>query len=76
MVYKDAKPMYENEVEYLFDTLKIVGAKGELIYVKVDILLTNTEGKQQTITAEIALLEENDGFRLDTYSFAKFNENK
>lgn len=76
MVYKDARPMYENGIEYLYDTLKVVGSKGELVYVEIDILLTNAEGEKQTITASLALLEENDGFRLDTYSFAKFNENK
>ena len=76
MVYTEAQPAYENEIEYLYDTLKVIGSKGQLIYVEIDMLLTNADRKEQRITAELALLEESDGFRLDTYSFAKFNENK
>ena len=74
MVYTDAEPMYENEIEYLYDTLTVIGSKGELVYITVDAILTNADGKEQRKRAEFALLEEDDGWRLDTYSFIKFNE--
>ena len=73
MVYTAAEPQYTNSIVYLYDTLRVEGSKGELIYVTIDLLLTSTEGKEQTVNARLALLEESDGYRLDTLSFAVYN---
>ena len=74
MVYTAAKPSYTNLIAYLYDTLKVVGSKGELIYVTIDMLLVSEDGEEQTVNAKFALLEESDGFRLDTLTFAVFSE--
>ena len=72
MVYKAADARYENEVEYLYDTLKVVGSEGEYIKITVDVKLTTFAGLSRVESAEFILLEEANGFRLDTLSFVKY----
>ena len=72
MVYTEAKPTYDNKIEYLYETLTVVGADGELIKIEIDVLLTNKIGETRTRRIDLYLLEEDDGFRLDEWSFVKF----
>ena len=64
--------IYDNDVEYLYETLTVLGADGEYINIEVDVLLTNPVGQKRTATVELKLLEEDNGFRLDTWSYVKF----
>lgn len=73
LVYSFLEPLYENDVEYLYDTLSVIGARGEYIHVKVDVKLTTFDGFSRTERGvEFILLEEDGGFRLDTPSFVKY----
>lgn len=74
LVYSDLAPAYENEVEYLYDTLSVIGAEGDYIHIKIDVKLTSFDGLRSRIEhgAEFILLEEADGFRLDSLSFVKY----
>ena len=72
MAYTEADVRYDNTVEYLYETLTVIGADGEHIEIEIDVLLTNTVGQTRTTRVEFSLLEESDGFRLDTLSFVKF----
>ena len=67
-------PVYENEVEYLYDTLSVIGAEGDYIHIKIDVRLTSYDGLLSRVErgAEFILLEEEDGFRLDSPSFVKY----
>ena len=72
MVNSAATVNFDNEIEYLYETLTVLGADGEYINIELDVLLTNRVGETRTATVEFTLLEENDGFRLDTLSFVKY----
>ena len=72
MVYTLDEANYDNEIEYLYETLTVTGADGEYIMIEVDVLLTSGIGLTRSDRVEFILLEENDGFRLDTLSFVKF----
>lgn len=72
MVYTAADPMYENDVDYLYDTLVVRGSDKQHIIVELDVKLTTFDGFSRVERIEILLLEEKDGFRLDTLSFAKY----
>ena len=74
LVYSELAPVYENEVEYLYDTLSVIGAEGDYIHIKIDVRLTSYDGLLSRVErgAEFILLEEEDGFRLDSPSFVKY----
>lgn len=71
MVYKDAEVLYTNEVDYDYDSIKVIGADGEYIKISVDTVLTDKEGSSEKVNIELILLEEENGFRLDTLSFTQ-----
>ena len=72
LVYTAAQKSYENDVEYLYDTLRVVGSDGEYIIINVDVKLTTFDGFSRYQNVEFLLLEEYNGFRLDTLSFVKY----
>ena len=71
-VYTEAVPLYENDVVYLYDTMRVKGADGEYIMVEIDVRVVTFDGFSRTQKCEFILLEERDGFRLDTLSFVKY----
>lgn len=71
MIYKDAEVLYTNEVDYIYDSIKVIGADGEYIKITVDTVLTDNDGSSETVNIELKLLEEENGFRLDTLSFTQ-----
>ena len=72
MVYTAAVPVYDNEIEYLYETLTVIGADGEFIKIEIDVLLKNKIGEERTTRIDLLILEEDDGFRLDGWSFVKY----
>lgn len=72
LIYTAGEPTYQNDVEYLYDTLTVKGSKGERIIAELDVRLITFDGFSRDEKIEIILLEENDGFRLDSLSFAKY----
>ncbi len=71
-VYTAATPLYENDVEYLYDTMRVVGADGEYILINIDVRVLTFDGLSRIQNCEFILLEESNGFRLDTLSFVKY----
>lgn len=74
MVYSLAKVYLEDEVEYYFDGMTVLGSKEERVFVSVPVTVTNKEGKSQKGEIEVALVEEESGWRLDSPTYAKYNE--
>ena len=72
MVYTLADARYENDVEYLYDTLTVLGSEKEHIKISIDVKLTTFDGFERSCSVEFLLLEEENGFRLDTLSFVKY----
>ena len=72
MVYKLAEIYLTDETEYLYDTLRAVGSEGERVLIEVDVKVTNSEGKEQIQTLKFTLLEENNGWRINSPTYVKF----
>ena len=76
MVYSKYEPFLIDTVEYLYDTVKISDVEGEIITVEIDVNVTNSKGSVQKKTLKINLLEEKDGFRIDSPTYARNSEIK
>lgn len=72
MVYSRYNRLLTDEVEYLYDTLSVVGSKGEVVTVKISVKVTR-DGSSQTKEKEIGLIEEADGWKIDTPTFATYH---
>ena len=72
MVYKLAEVYLTDETEYLYDTLRAVGSEGESVLIEVDVKVTNSEGEEQIQTLKFTLLEENNGWRINSPTYVKF----
>ena len=73
MVYSLAKVLLTDKIEYHFDTIEVVGSKKKTVYVTIEISVTR-EDKTQTKVLKIGLLEEKNGWRLDTPTYSSYND--
>lgn len=71
MVYSKYEVLLKDKVEYLYDTVRIFDVEGETIYVNIDVKVTNSDKNVQEKTLKIGLIEENNGFRIDTPTYAR-----
>ena len=75
MVYTEYKPFLNDEVEYLTDTLKVLGSKGERVQVEVSVKITDSETKEvQTREIKFYLIEEANGWRIDSPTYASYQK--
>ena len=72
MVYKDAVIYLTDTVVYDYSSLAVSRVKGEEVFVKISAEVTDTEGKTQTQEIEISLLEEENGWRINSPTYAKY----
>ncbi len=75
MVYSLAKVLLTDAVEYHYDTLTVIGSEKETVYVTVEVSVTREEKTQRNVL-KIGLIEEKDGWRLDTPTYCSYNENE
>ena len=73
MVYSEYENMLRGEATYDLDGITVIGSKGELVYVNVDVEIVYEEKTQKT-TLRIALFEEESGWRLNSPTYASYNE--
>ena len=64
-----AEPLFTSTNEYLYDTAVATHSKGERVFVNMDVKVTSEEGKVQTRTLTIALVEEGSEWLLDGPTF-------
>lgn len=76
MVYSNFTPMLKDSIVYDYDSLRVEGSKKEKVYVKIDATVTKADGKSQNTTVTVALVEEDDGWRIDNPTYANYNEYK
>ena len=76
MVYSRFEPMFKDTVVYDYDSMRVDGSKKEKVYVKVDATVTNAEGRSQTTTVTITLVEEDDGWQIDNPTYVNYNDMK
>ena len=72
-VYKKATVFLTDKVEYDYGTLKVKKVKGEKITVSVKATVIRDE-MSQTRECEIVLIEEENGFRIDTPTYLVYRE--
>jgi hypothetical protein len=72
MVYKDAKVFLEDTVIYDYDSMKVSDVDEEIIYVTLSVTVINSENKSQTSSLTVGLIEEENGFRLDTPTYKTY----
>ncbi len=74
MVYSKAIVLLNDEVSYNFDTLEVVGSKKETVYVTLKVDVKRDE-KIQTRELKVGLIEEENGWRIDTPTYISYVEN-
>lgn len=74
MVYSNYNIIFKDSLVYDYDSIRVERSKKEKVYVNVDATVTNSEGKSQSITITVMLIEEDDGWKIDSPTFANYNE--
>ena len=72
-VYTEANYWLVDEVEY-HSSVEALRSEGDVVYVLVLATVTNPEGKVMNTNLEIGLIEEEDGWRLDSPTYARYYE--
>ena len=72
-VYTEASYWLVDEVEY-HSSVEALRSEGEVVYVLVLATVTSPEGKVMNTNLEIGLVEEADGWRLNTPTYARYYE--
>ena len=73
MVNSSYEPVMNAENVYDMSTLKVIGSKKEYVYVSIEVTITSGE-KSQEQTLDIRLIEEENGWRISSTTFANYNE--
>lgn len=76
MVYSYFESLLPDTVEYLYDTLTVSHSKKETVYVKVMARVTREDGESQLREKTIALIEEENGWRLDSATYLAYNSSQ
>lgn len=72
MVYKNAEIFLKDKCEYDYSTLCIDSVKGQSIFVKIAVKVTNPDGESMTTHAVVELIEEENGFRINTPTYKRY----
>lgn len=76
MVYTKYEPLFTSKVMYDYTTIKVVDVKRETLYLTVEVTVTSEDGNVQDNTLRFSLIEESDGWRLDSSTFVNYNPHK
>ena len=74
MVYSKALVLLKDEVRYNFDTMEVIGSKKETVFVTLTVDVVRGENTQ-TRALKVGLIEEEDGWRIDTPTYMSYVEN-
>ena len=74
MVYSKYEVLLVDTVEYLYDTLRVVDVEGEIIKVQLEVKAISPQGSIQTKKVVVNLLEEDNGFRIDSPTYVRNTE--
>lgn len=71
MVYKKYKPLLTDTVIYDYSNISVLGSKGEIVTVSIPIKVTRDDLSQDRVI-NVNLIEENDGWRIDSPTYASY----
>ena len=75
MVNSTYKPLLVDEVEYLYDTIEVLGSDSDTVFIKIMIKVTRVEGDEvltQTREKEIDLVKEDGKWLIDSPTYANY----
>ena len=70
------KVLMTDTIEYYYDTVKVVDVEELYLYMSVKAKITNENGDSREAEIEFTMLEESSGWRLDTFTYAVYEEVK
>lgn len=75
MVNSAYSPLLVDEVEYLYDTIEVLGSDSDTVFIKIMIKVTRVEGDEvltQTREKEIDLVKEDGKWLIDSPTYANY----
>ena len=72
MVYSNYNPFLTDDVVYDYGSITVLGSEREIVYVTINATATNEEGKTQTNLLKIGLIEETNGWRLNSPTYTSY----
>ena len=72
MVYKNATVYLTDTVLYDYSSLRVSRVKGDEVFVSISVTVSTDDGKVQTKDIEISLLEEENGWRINSPTYARY----
>lgn len=74
LVNKYHEVLLKDTVEYDYDSLKVVGTKGDIVKVSIKCKVTNEDNDTVIKTIEVDMIEEDDGWKLDTPTYVVYSK--
>lgn len=75
MVLNDPeKVLLKDNITYHYETISVLGSEGEYVKISISVTVENADKKMQDKTVEISLLEENGEWKIDSPTYARYNE--
>ena len=71
MVYSKATAFLIDKVTYLYDTIEVTGSDEKTVFVNISVTVER-DGKTQERVIEVGLVEEADGWRIDTPTYVSY----
>ena len=76
MVYSRFDVMFKDSISYDYESITAKKSKKENVYVSVNATVTDSNGRSQQITLTVNLIEEADGWKISSPTYANYNELK
>ena len=74
MVNTNYNYFLNDDVTYHYDTINVTHSKKETVFVNIDVTVTTKDGKSQRQTITVGLLEEANGWRLDSPTYTVYDD--
>lgn len=76
MVNSETKGLLTDKLTYDYGNLSVEGAEGQTVYVTLSVVAENEKGERATVSLRVGLMEEADGWRIDTPTYARYPINR
>lgn len=74
MVNKNMKQVFDDRMTFDFSTLRVLGSEGERVNLEITVTVKDGDGNGKNMTLPVVLIEEAEGWRLDSLVLANYRE--
>ena len=74
MVHREYEYIFTDSIEYDYSTLKVKDVEGNTLLISVMATVTNSDVDRQTTELVFELIEESNGWRINTNTFRNYNK--